>query len=74
MTGEGGHQKNGRYGRHSCDIETNSFAFAEIFPVSGMMHGTTVLGCEKSLLLVWSIYLSLLPQVGSLNYLSERTL
>ena len=39
-----------------------------------MMHGTTVLGCEQSLLLVWGIYLSLLSQVGSLNYLSERTL
>ena len=74
MTGEGGPQKSGRYSHQSCDIETNLFPFAETFPVSGMMHGTTVLGCEKSLLLVWGIYLSLLSQVVSLNYLSERTL
>lgn len=70
----GGTSEDGYFGHHSCDIETNSFAFAETFPVSGMMHGTTVLGCEQSLLLVWGIYLSLLSQVGSLNYLSERTL
>lgn len=55
-------------------LETDSVAFAETFLVSGKMHGTKILGCEKSLLPLWDISLSLLSWVGSLNYLSERTL
>lgn len=62
------------HGHHSCDVETSSLAFVETFPVLGKMRGTKIQGCEKSLFLVWDIYLFLCLGLGSSNYLSVRTL